>query len=105
MSAGREQVELLEKNRPRQARAKRTYEAILEAAAGLLLEIGVERISTNLIAERARSGDDEGIVRLVHGLARYPASGKEEDLLSYSSAAELSQMFEGAYRSEVTNDR
>ncbi len=53
MSAGREQVELLEKNKPRQARAKRTYEAILEAAAGLLVEIGVERISTNLIAERA----------------------------------------------------
>lgn len=47
------QVELLEKNRPRQARAKRTYEAILNAAAELLVEVGVERISTNLVAERA----------------------------------------------------
>lgn len=51
--AGRAQVELLEKNQPRQERAKRTYEAILVAAAELLVEVGVERISTNLIAERA----------------------------------------------------
>jgi AcrR family transcriptional regulator len=49
----REQVELLEKNKPRQERAKRTYEAILESARELLVEVGVERISTNLIAERA----------------------------------------------------
>jgi AcrR family transcriptional regulator len=53
MTAIRRQVELLEKNRPRQERAKRTYEGILNAAAELLLEVGVERISTNLIAERA----------------------------------------------------
>ena len=46
-------MELLEKNRPRQERAKRTYESILVAAAELLVEVGVERISTNLIAERA----------------------------------------------------
>ncbi|MBX7535945.1 polysaccharide biosynthesis protein [Qipengyuania sp. GH1] len=62
-------------------------------------------MAINLIAERAQSGDDEGIVRLVHGLARYPASGKEEDLLSYSSAADLSQLFERAYRAEAINDR
>ena len=49
----RPHVELLEKNKPRQARAKRTYESILNAAAELLVEVGVERISTNLIAERA----------------------------------------------------
>ena len=49
----RPKVELLEKNRPRQARAKRTYEAILSSAAELLVEVGVERISTNLVAERA----------------------------------------------------
>lgn len=53
MMAGRQQIELLEKNKPRQERAKRTYEGILDAAAQLLLEVGVERISTNLIAERA----------------------------------------------------
>jgi len=53
MVATRRQVELLEKNRPRQERAKRTYEAILQAAAELLVEVGVERISTNLTAERA----------------------------------------------------
>ena len=52
-TAPRRQVELLEKNRPRQERAKRTYESILAAAAELLVEVGVERISTNLIAERA----------------------------------------------------
>lgn len=49
----RRQVELLEKNKPRQERAKRTYEAILNAAAELLVEVGIERISTNLVAERA----------------------------------------------------
>jgi AcrR family transcriptional regulator len=56
-------VELLEKNVPRQARAIKTYESILEAAAALLIDVGVERISTNLIAERA------GIT--VPGLYRY----------------------------------
>ena len=53
MVATRRQVELLEKSKPVQARAKRTYEAILAAAGELLVEVGVERISTNLIAERA----------------------------------------------------
>ncbi|KZX60349.1 hypothetical protein A3709_12220 [Halioglobus sp. HI00S01] len=53
MTTTKRQVELLEKNRPRQERAKRTYEAIINAAAELLVEVGVERISTNLIAERA----------------------------------------------------
>ena len=46
-------VELLEKNVPRQARAIKTYEGILEAAAQLLIDVGVERISTNQIAEHA----------------------------------------------------
>lgn len=53
MAPARRTVELLEKNKPRQERAKRTYEAILAAAAELLIEVGVERISTNLVAERA----------------------------------------------------
>lgn len=53
MIAVRQPVELLEKNKPQQQRAKRTYEAILAAAAELLVEVGVERISTNLVAERA----------------------------------------------------
>ena len=48
-----QEVELLEKNRPRQDRAIKTYEAILDSAGELLLEVGIERISTNLIAERA----------------------------------------------------
>ena len=49
----RRHVDLLENNKPRQERAKRTYEGILNAASELLVEVGVERISTNLIAERA----------------------------------------------------
>jgi len=53
MVAVRQRVELLEKNKPQQERAKRTYESILAAAAELLVEVGVERISTNLVAERA----------------------------------------------------
>ena len=46
-------VELVEKNRPQQRRAIRTYEAILSATGELLREVGLERISTNNIAERA----------------------------------------------------
>ena len=53
MTAARRQVELLETNKPRQERAKRTYDAILVAASELLIEVGVERISTNIIAQRA----------------------------------------------------
>lgn len=53
MADVRQRVELLEKNKPQQERAKRTYEAILSAAADLLVEVGVERISTNLVSERA----------------------------------------------------
>jgi AcrR family transcriptional regulator len=53
MTEVRQRVELLENNKPQQERAKRTYEAILSAAAELLVEVGVERISTNLVAERA----------------------------------------------------
>lgn len=45
--------DLLEKNKPQQQRAVQTYEGILSAASELLVELGVERISTNLIAERA----------------------------------------------------
>jgi AcrR family transcriptional regulator len=54
MVAVRQRVELLEKNKPQQDRAKRTYERILVSAAELLVEVGIERISTNLVAERAR---------------------------------------------------
>lgn len=46
-------VQLLEKNRPQQARAIATYERILAAAAELLASAGVDAISTNTIAERA----------------------------------------------------
>jgi AcrR family transcriptional regulator len=53
MSEQRPAVELLEKNRPQQQRAIKTYESILDSASELLVEVGLERISTNLIAERA----------------------------------------------------
>lgn len=49
----RGEVDLSIKRAPRQKRAKETYERILEVAARLLVEIGVERISTNLIAAEA----------------------------------------------------
>jgi len=39
--------------RPRQERAQRTFDALLDAAAELLGDVGVERISANLICERA----------------------------------------------------
>ena len=39
--------------KPVQARAQRTYDALLDAAGHLLGEVGVERISSNMICERA----------------------------------------------------
>jgi AcrR family transcriptional regulator len=39
---------------PRQERSRRTFEALLDATGYLLSEIGIERISTNLICERAQ---------------------------------------------------
>ncbi|MBX7483379.1 polysaccharide biosynthesis protein [Qipengyuania qiaonensis] len=62
-------------------------------------------MAINRIAERAAAGEDEGIVRLVHGLARYPANGNHQDLLLYSSAADLTMLFERAYLAEANNDR
>jgi len=38
---------------PRQERSQRTFEVLLDAAGTLLGEVGIERISTNLICERA----------------------------------------------------
>lgn len=44
---------MLTHRKPVQARAKRTYDMLLDAAGELLGEVGIERISTNLICERA----------------------------------------------------
>ncbi|MBT7951858.1 MAG: TetR/AcrR family transcriptional regulator [Gammaproteobacteria bacterium] len=38
---------------PKQARARQTYEKILEATAVLLDEVGLDGVNTNLVAERA----------------------------------------------------
>jgi AcrR family transcriptional regulator len=46
-------VELDRKREPTQTRALETCERILDAAAHLLGEVGIERLSTNLICERA----------------------------------------------------
>jgi len=46
-------VDLEPKQKPRQKRAIATYERLLDVAAQLLEDVGVERISTNLIAEEA----------------------------------------------------
>ena len=50
VSAG---VELDRKRAPTQTRALETCERILDAAANLLADVGIERLSTNLICERA----------------------------------------------------
>ncbi len=49
----RKRVALETKLRPRQKRSHSTYDAILEAAGELLAEVGVERLSTNLVCKRA----------------------------------------------------
>jgi AcrR family transcriptional regulator len=46
-------VPLDTKIKPRQLRAKETYETILVAAGNLLEEVGIERLSTNLVCKRA----------------------------------------------------
>jgi AcrR family transcriptional regulator len=46
-------VELDRKRDPTQTRALETCERILDAAASLLGEVGIERLSTNLVCERA----------------------------------------------------
>ena len=46
-------MELLPRKRPRQRRSKATVEAILEATARVLVEEGIDRASTNRIAEIA----------------------------------------------------
>lgn len=49
----RSRVSLEAKLKPQQRRARSTYDAILEAAGELLAEVGVERLSTNLVCRRA----------------------------------------------------
>ena len=49
----RRRVQLETKTKPQQRRAHSTYDAILEAAGELLAEVGVERLSTNLVCKRA----------------------------------------------------
>ncbi len=46
-------LELEPKMQPAQTRATQTYERILEAAAETLEEVGFERLSTNLVCQRA----------------------------------------------------
>jgi AcrR family transcriptional regulator len=40
--------------KPLQERSRKTYDTLLEAAGALLEEVGIERISTNLICQRAQ---------------------------------------------------
>ncbi len=49
----RKKVKLEAKAKPRQRRAHATYDMILEVTGKLLEEVGVERLSTNLVCERA----------------------------------------------------
>lgn len=44
---------LVAKKQPEQQRATETYEHILEVAANMLGDVGIERLSTNLVCERA----------------------------------------------------
>ncbi len=46
-------VDMEMKTVPLQERSRQTYESVLAAAAALLEEVGVERLSTNLICQRA----------------------------------------------------
>jgi AcrR family transcriptional regulator len=48
--------EITPRKRPTQARAQATFEALVEACARLLPELGYERLTTNAVAERAGVG-------------------------------------------------
>ncbi|MGV8998062.1 MAG: TetR/AcrR family transcriptional regulator [Parvibaculaceae bacterium] len=52
-SASSSNIDLAVKRAPRQKRAIETYERILDVSTRLLNEVGVERISTNMIAAEA----------------------------------------------------
>jgi hypothetical protein len=47
------QPSLVTKKPPAQQRATETYERILEVTAQTLADVGIERLSTNLVCERA----------------------------------------------------
>jgi AcrR family transcriptional regulator len=51
--SGGRKPSLATKKRPEQQRATNTYEHILEVAANMLGDLGIERLSTNMICERA----------------------------------------------------
>lgn len=44
---------LVRQRKPQQERSRKTYERLLDVAGELLSEVGIERISANLICERA----------------------------------------------------
>ena len=48
-----DQISLNTKMEPSQDRAKATFELILEVTGELLGEVGIERLSTNMVAQRA----------------------------------------------------
>ena len=52
-STQKPQPPLATKKRPAQQRATETYERILEVTAQTLADVGIERLSTNLVCERA----------------------------------------------------
>lgn len=43
----------MKRSRPKQERAQQTYELLLDVAGALLAEVGIDRISTNMICARA----------------------------------------------------
>lgn len=53
-SPAQRRVSLEANIRPLQDRARSSYDAILRAAGELLLEVGIERLSTNLVCKRAK---------------------------------------------------
>lgn len=53
MPTSKHQPSLATKKQPAQQRATETYERILEVTAKTLADVGIERLSTNLVCERA----------------------------------------------------
>ncbi|EQB08111.1 hypothetical protein L288_08790 [Sphingobium quisquiliarum P25] len=77
---------------PQQERSRRTFDALLDATGYLLSEVGIERISTNLICERAqvtppalyRYFDDK--YAIIHALAERLLLRQNDALVAWVSA-------------------
>ncbi|MDC8783959.1 TetR/AcrR family transcriptional regulator [Roseateles koreensis] len=98
--------DLLVKKAPSQARAVETYERILAACVELLAEVGIERLSTNLICQRVGISPPAlyqyfpNKYAILHELGTRLMQGQNELLLPWSVPATF-ELSEDAFAASV----